>query len=468
MGLLQFSTWATLAIGAMFLTLLAPPASGDQEKAPAKPSSSPSKDDAKTNDAKSNTKKRDAKKNDEAHRDPAGRADVLRMLPKKFARFVSADAAKLQVTLHAEGEAAAKTWLVMADAEIKRHGWWARLEQFTPGDRVWVWLDIDRKKQPTAVLMLCDEISEQDIHGQPLKLEAVDVAARALTLKTAKGDRRVLKLASNISLDQAADEYEFLITPRGTDRGASAEAIEVRAELGDSLYVQTAGDTVVELLDDDGFEALRRRQDQWLRERWRQDGLAGTVTFLHRLGGEMEVMLDHEAIRWGRYLKSGDEITLIAASRDTASGGSADKAEPIRGAVKHVAPWRERTNVRLVVSGLDQTLLSIGQRIQAKLPEPPAAVQDSELPTDIGRSRSKAERIDWFLNSVYCVCPIGGDGCTGMFYTLASCSAHNCGMPKRMRSDVEKLINKGLTDEQIYAELRKTHGRLLGRPHLLP
>jgi hypothetical protein len=37
-----------------------------------------------------------------------------------------------------------------------------------------------------------------------------------------------------------------------------------------------------------------------------------------------------------------------------------------------------------------------------------------------------------------------------------------------MRSDVEKLIDQGLTDEQIYAELRKTHGPLLCQQHLAP
>ena len=34
--------------------------------------------------------------------------------------------------------------------------------------------------------------------------------------------------------------------------------------------------------------------------------------------------------------------------------------------------------------------------------------------------------------------------------------------------DIEKLIDQGLTDEQIYSELRKTHGPLLSQPHLMP
>jgi hypothetical protein len=387
-------------------------------------------------------------------KDPAGRAELLRQLPKKFARFVASDPAKSQVTLHVEGEPAAKAWPLTPEAEIKRHAWWGRLEQFQPGERVWVWFDLDRKKQPTGVLMLADEISEQDLHGQPPKLEAVDASARTITLQPAKGDRRTLKLADALSVRKLGEGYEF--TAAAGDGADSKAGAPVRAALGDALYVQSAGETALTVLGADALKAARRRQDLWLRERWRQQGLAGAVSFLHRLGGEMDVVLDHEAIRWGRYLKIGDEVTLQASD------------EAIRGSVKQVTPWRERTTVRLVVSGFDQTVLTVGQRVQVKLPEPPLAVQDSELPTDIGRPRSKAERLDWFLSSVYCTCRIGGDGCTGMFYTLASCSAHNCGMPKKMRSDVAKLIDQGLSDEQIYAELRKTHGPLLGQPHLLP
>ncbi len=434
---------------------------------------------AKTDAAKDTAKKdaapkKDAAKKDAADKDPAGKAEMLRQLPKKFARFVAGDAVKSQVTLHVEGEGAEKTWRIAPDAEIKRHGWWARLEQFQPGQRVWAWFDLDRKKQPTAVLMLADEISEQDLHGQPPTLDAVDVAKRIITLKPVKGEKRTLKLADSVRVRQQGEGFEFGETaggqaaPRADDgtRSVPTTSATARVEVGDAVYVQSAGDAALAVLDADGLKAARRRQDLWLRERWRQHGLAGTVSFLHRLGGEMDVILDHEAIRWGRYLKTGDEVTLIASATPPAPGASA--GESVRGSVKQVTPWRERTTVRLVVSGFDQSLLTVGQRLQVKLPEPPAAVQDSELPTDIGRPRSRGERLEWFLSSVYCTCRIGGDGCTGMFFTLASCSAHSCGMPRRMRSDVAKLIDKGLTDEQIYAELRKTHGPLLGQPHLLP
>ena len=53
-------------------------------------------------------------------------------------------------------------------------------------------------------------------------------------------------------------------------------------------------------------------------------------------------------------------------------------------------------------------------------PAPPPEVLDSELPVGIGRAKGRDKRIEWFLANTYCSCSIAGDGCTGMFYTLAS------------------------------------------------
>ena len=51
---------------------------------------------------------------------------------------------------------------------------------------------------------------------------------------------------------------------------------------------------------------------------------------------------------------------------------------------------------------------------------------------------------------------------------LARNNLHACGMPKRMREEIAKLIDQGLTDRQIFEELKKAQGPLLLRPHLLP
>jgi hypothetical protein len=401
---------------------------------------SPNKDE-KSKDEKAKVAKQEAEKS------PAGKAEVLRKLPKKFARFLSADAKRLEVRLAVEGEKEPRTWKISPDAEIKLFGWWGRLEQFQPEQRVWVWFDIDRKQQPRGVLMLADEISEQDIHGQPRTLESLDLKQRTIKLKAAK-ESVLYRIAPEIDVKQVDDEFELAInSPRGKTT--------FRLRPSERVFAQTAGEVVRDLLDAEGLKAARQRQADWLCERWRREGLPGTVTFLHRLGGEMEFMLDHEAIRWGRYLKTGDTVTLL-------------DAEEIPAAVKTVSPWRERTLLRLVVGGLEQTDFVIGQRVRLKVPEPPAEVKNSALPPDIGRPRNRAERVEWFLASIYCPCKIGGDGCTGMFYTLASCNVHACHMPNQVRTQVERLIDKGLSDEQIYAELKKTRGAVLSVPHLLP
>ena len=305
----------------------------------------------------------------------AGKADVLRHVPKKFAEFFGTDAKTGHVRLKIDGEKEISLWEVQPDAEMKVKGWWGRLDQFGKSDRVWVWFTMDRKKNPKRILMLADELSEQLIHGN------------------------------------------------------------------------SSTDFMTEL------SGQRKIQKDYLRKIWKTQGLPGTVTFLHPLGGEMEVMLDHEAMRWGRYLKTGDKITLTGK---------------VRAVVKQVQPWRERTRLVLVTgSGLDQNDYSIGQRIHALVPEPPMKVQQAYEPTDIGRLKSKKERVDWFICNTYCTCKVPGDRCTGMFYSLASCNVNACGMPNKIRGMVGKMIDKGMNDREILRQLEKERGPALLIPHLL-
>ena len=95
-------------------------------------------------------------------------------------------------------------------------------------------------------------------------------------------------------------------------------------------------------------------------------------------------------------------------------------------------------------------------------------MDDDLLPPDLDRKRSREERIEWFLCSIYCTCGVKKDTCTGHFYTLASCNPNGCGMPIRTRANVGRLIDDGLTDREIFDRLLKEHGPLLLRPHLLP
>jgi hypothetical protein len=203
------------------------------------------------------------------------------------------------------------------------------------------------------------------------------------------------------------------------------------------------------------IEAKRVEQKAWLRKRWCEDGLPGTLTLHHLFNGELEIALDHEAVRWGRSLRPGDDVHLLADP-------------PIKAVVKSVAPWRERTVVRLVVGELESSDLHVGQRVTVKMIPPAEADEKSPYPLDIDRPRTKAERIEWFLASTYCTCGVSKDTCTGHFYTLASCNPNGCGAPNHRREEVGKMIDRGLTDRQILDQLLKDSGPLLLRPHLLP
>ncbi len=160
-------------------------------------------------------------------------------------------------------------------------------------------------------------------------------------------------------------------------------------------------------------------------------------------------------MRWGRSLSAGDTVHL--------------QADPsIKAVVKSVAPWRERTVVRLVVGELESSELKIGQRLALKMTPPAEAVENSVYPPDLDRPRSRAERIEWFLASTYCTCAVSKDICTGHCYTLASCNPNGCGMPNHRRDEIGGMIDRGMTDRDIFDELLKKSGPLLLRPHLLP
>jgi hypothetical protein len=365
----------------------------------------------------------------------AGTSEFLRSVPKHFATLKSVDPTQLRVTLLIEGEKLPKVWPLVPDAEIKRAGWWARLDQLPINDRVWVWFETDRRQQPRAVSMICDELSEQEIHGGGVVLESR--SGNELTLKPSVGKNRTVHAdKSEVFRDLAKSKIEDL-------------------KKGEKLYVQTTGESAGLILDPEAFANRKADQKAALRKIWTDKGLPGTVVFLHRFSGEMDFMLDHEAMRWGRSLKPGDAVRLQTQI-------------PIAAVVKQVSAWRERTELRLVVAAADLGDLTPGQRLALHMTPPPAEVDQAVLPPDLDRRRAKAERIEWFLASIYCPCGVNGDTCTGDFYTLASCNPNACGMPQHMRQVIAGKIDKGLTDRQIFEEILKEQGPDLLRQHLRP
>jgi hypothetical protein len=287
--------------------------------------------------------------------------------------------------------------------------------------------------------MLADEPTEQDMHGPGLAVtgRVADAKAQTIRVKPVKGAERTLDA-----------------NKAGWYRGKEKANFEAFAGV-ERVYVQTAGGKARLVLDPDAFELRRAAQKAALRKRWAGGGLPGTVAFAHTFSGELDFMLDHEAMRWGRSLKYGDKVALAAEP-------------PIQAVVKSVKPWRERTQLRLVVNSFEQADLAPGQRLLLKMPPPPAEVDDSPFPPDLGRLRAKEDRVEWFLCSIYCTCKVSGDGCTGHFYTLASCNPNSCGMPNHMRKAIAAKIDKGLSDKEIFEELLKEHGPDLLKPHLLP
>jgi hypothetical protein len=387
-----------------------------------------------------------------------GDSELLRFIPKVFASLVQVDVGRRQATLWVEGEAEPSVWPLKPDAEVRVHGWWGRLEQFRPQDRVWVWFDLDHRQQRRGILLLADEVSQQDLHGSPITLEAVDLAKRTLALRSAAGQRWSLPAAPELELSGSEGRYRFAL--RG-DKGQAGEpanvpaAASVEVAAGTPIYGQSNRGQARLVVDGSGLERLRRQQRQWLRQRWQEEGLPGTVSLLHPLSGEMEVLLDHEAIRWGRALRTGEAVALVSG-------------EVVPARVHSVKPWRERTQVRLVLDGFAQARYNLGQRIHLRVPTLPEEADFAEMPPDIGRPRTRPERIDWFLASIYCTCQVPNNTCTGMYYTLSSCSVNACGMPTYVAGVVGRCIDKGMTDQEIWAELRKTLDPLMLKPHLLP
>ena len=304
------------------------------------------------------------------------KTSLLRASKKDFAAFLGADASKGVVTLRLESDGKERPLNLNPDAEIRIRGSWGRLDDLSQGDRVWIWRALDREKKPAGIIFLADEISEQAVHRMPYTVKST--GAGQVVVHRVLGKKKSRK------------EVTRTLTP--------AEAVKIdEVKEGDLVYVQTAGDELRLLLDKAGIEAARQAQEKRLQARWREEGLPGTVTYVHGISGEAEVILDHETMRWARAVKAG---ALVHVKLDA----------PIRTVVQDVRPYRERTRMTLVAAGQEFSVLRPGQRVRIGVDPPADAVQASKLPPDLGRFAEREARIGWVLSSTYCGCSIGGDG----------------------------------------------------------
>jgi hypothetical protein len=384
-----------------------------------------------------------------AAQDPKGtdrilkeRATLLRSANKLYAVFLDADPVKREIRLRSEESGEEMTWTLDADAEIRVHGWWGGLEDFHRGDRLWFWVRPAHDGAPHAVFMAADEISEQDIHQIPYALGLVNAATRRVELRRKLDGKneevRSVELSAALTL---SEEGELVLG-------------SARAKSGDTVFVQTSGREIRRWVSPDGLAEMKRIQKQLLEARWRTSGLPGTVTGLHALSGEIEILLDHEGMRWGRYLRSGDAVK-IHLEKD------------VEAVTLEVRTWNERTRIMLAAAGKEIADVTLGRRLRISVPEPPPEILASSLPSDAGRVHEGSLRAEWVLASTYCSCSIAGDGCTGMYYTLASCNGMTCGMPNRVRKFLAPLIEKGLPDKDLFEAMEREFGPAIRKPHLL-
>jgi hypothetical protein len=372
------------------------------------------------------------------------RATLLRSAKKLYAAFVEANPAMGEIRLRSEEDGEEKTWALDAEAEIRIRGWWGGLEDLVPGERIWFWVRPDREGKLRAIFMVADEISEQDIHQVPYALSSVDVERREIEVRR--------------KLDGKTEEVRSLRVPDtlapvrdGDDVVLGAAA---RVKPGGTVFIQASGKELLRIATPEGLPAVKSAQKERMEARWRKTGLPGTVTGLHAVTGEIEILLDHEAMHWGRALKAGDPVKIHLD-------------RPVTAVTLEVRPWNERTRVLLAAAGREFSDVTVGRRIRIGVPEPAAEVLASHLPPDAGRPRDSAARADWVLASTYCACSIAGDGCTGMYYTLAACNGMTCGMLKRVRTFLAPLIEKGLSDRELLEAMEKEFGAAIWKPHLL-
>ena len=376
--------------------------------------------------------------------DIAGPLGNLDGTSRHFAILKAAEPRRQVVSLLIDGESEPSEWPVIPSAELWCSGWWGRLDQFAVGDRVWVWFKTDRDKHPIAVSLLADELSEQDLYA-PVRVKAVNNLSSdhaTAILETAKGGKSALR---TVKLAKA----EFF-------RGDARTAFD-GLKVGETVHVQTMGENARLILDVTAFATRRAEQKTLLRQRWVDEGLPGTVAFEHPERHEVELLLDHEGMRWGRSLKTGEKVTLVAGN-------------PILAEVRQLRTWRERTQVLLSVAGSDESAFTVGKRVHIRLVVPPAETDNDELPAGLDQARSKSERVEWLMSSAYCPCMMH-DSCAGHFFTLAACDSGGktpCGMAKQTREEIAEMIDQGHTDRQIFDELLKDRGPKLLRPHMSP
>lgn len=79
------------------------------------------------------------------------------------------------------------------------------------GDRAWVWFVVDPDGKHRAIAFLADELSAQDLHGEPYQLVHFEPGERNVTLERPRHARRVLKLPQGFLVAEGLYRNAFCV-----------------------------------------------------------------------------------------------------------------------------------------------------------------------------------------------------------------------------------------------------------------
>ena len=310
----------------------------------------------------------------------------------------------------------------------------AEPEELEPGSRVWIALE-GKPGAPGVLRFVADEQTYQALHGYWYSVRAVDTAGRRVILAP-PGAR-----AADLALTAAA-EFKYYSGRR--ELGLA----DLRA--GDLVRYQTGGTGELRRATSQlAWSFAQSRQAQALRRALDERGLP--ARFTAREDTNWVLTIDRAGSERARRLRPGERVSLSGAGPD---GGPVEVAA--------VAPWGEKTLVTLRAGARGAPAAGQSLRVHAA----PAPL-DTQIPAGLNIATRPDDRIEWFLSTIYCTCPVRGDQCTGHLYTLSMCNPQGCGKPAAMRAHLKRLIESGLNDAQILRRLEQEEGPSLLQPHLL-
>jgi hypothetical protein len=369
-------------------------------------------------------------------------------LPKEFGSLVRVQGDIVEVVLDRTGERLTRR--LVPGADVFHHGGPGTLADFAPGDRLWVVMEGDAKRNKRAdIRLLADEISVQEIHTEWSVLKAVDLRSGMITLAppAAAGTK------------EPVPPLRLRVLPAARIWLGSAAAAVTDLRPGISVRIQTrheaSGYAIALIADAAGFAALQADQRRTLDRQLAHEGLPGSAA-AGLIAGDWEVVVDRTGSPWARALSAGDAIRLAHAD--------ATKARPIPATVRSIHPWGERTLVVLTPDvPAPPPPAARPARVRLLTPPPRTGV----LPPGLGRAQATPERIDWILSTIYCTCSNSNDVCTGQLYTLFLCKTTACPMPKVMRGKLAAWIAAGKTDAEILHLIEQEQGPRCRKMHLI-